>query len=70
MMSSTSADSREREERGGDSEAERDVGTVITFYWNVAAEADRCSKRLLVASEERKKRQVLCQMRSEDSNTG
>lgn len=54
----------EREEiGGGDSEAERDVGTVTTFYWNVAAEVDNCSKRLPVASEERKERQVLCQMR-------
>lgn len=46
----------------GDSEAKRDVGIVITFYWKVAAELDDCSERLTVASEEiKKKRQLLCE---------
>lgn len=59
MTSSTSADSRGRGETGGGgSEAKRDVGIVIMFYWKVATELDNCSKKLLVASEERKKRQL------------
>lgn len=70
MTSSTSADSWRREQRGGgDGEAKRDVGIVSAFYWNTAAELDNCSKRLLVASEERKGRQVLRQMRWEKSKT-
>lgn len=59
MTSSTSADSQGRGETGGGgSEAKRDVGIVIMFHWKVATELDNCSKRLLVASEERKKRQL------------
>lgn len=69
MTSSTPADSRRKGgERTADSEAGSDVGSEITFYWNAAAELDRCSERFLVASEERKNRQVLCQMRLEESN--
>ena len=69
MTSSTPADSRRKGgERTADSEAGSDVGSEITFYWNAAGELDRCSERFLVASEERKNRQVLCQMRLEESN--
>lgn len=69
MTSSTSADSRRKGgERTADSEAGSDVGSEITSYWNAAAELDRCSERSLVASEESKNRQALCQMRLEESN--
>lgn len=65
MTSSTSADSRGREEtRGGRNEAKRDVGIVIMIYRKVAAELDYCSKRLLVASEERKKGSCECDQKS------
>lgn len=34
------------------------------IYWKVAAELDYCSKRLLVASEERKKGSCECDQKS------